>query len=110
MEDLVVLGHGDAEDDRRDVLEAVDPLLPLRSLPPDIKQPGEANGACRLLFSHFFPLWCGINLIIVYKLVKIIVFLLNLTHLKLRFLKEKWTSTIPVVLTLVRRISCSVGW
>ena len=32
------------------------------------------------------------------------------THLKLRFLKEKCTSTIPVVLTRVRRISCSVGW
>ena len=30
--------------------------------------------------------------------------------LKLRFLNEKWTSTIPVVLTLVRRMSCSVGW
>lgn len=32
------------------------------------------------------------------------------THLKLRFLNVKWTSTIPVVLTRVRRISCSVGW
>lgn len=32
------------------------------------------------------------------------------THLKLRFLNEKWTSTMPVVLTRVRRISCSVGW
>jgi len=31
------------------------------------------------------------------------------THLKLRFLKLKWTSTIPVVLTLVRKMSCSVG-
>ncbi len=30
--------------------------------------------------------------------------------LKLRFLKEKWTSTIPVVFTRVRRMSCSVGW
>merc|ERR1712001_291484 len=30
--------------------------------------------------------------------------------LKLRFLNEKWTSTIPVVLTLVLRMSCSVGW
>jgi len=26
-------------------------------------------------------------------------------YLKLRFLKEKWTSTIPVVFTLVRRMS-----
>lgn len=32
------------------------------------------------------------------------------TYLKLRFLNEKCTSTIPVVLTRVRRISCSVGW
>ena len=31
-------------------------------------------------------------------------------YLKLRFLNEKWTSTIPVVLTLVLRMSCSVGW
>ena len=30
--------------------------------------------------------------------------------LKLRFLKEKWTSTMPVVFTLVLRMSCSVGW
>lgn len=35
---------------------------------------------------------------------------LNTTYLKLRFLKEKWTSTIPVVFTRVLRISCSVGW
>ena len=39
MQNLVVLGHGDAEDDRGDVFEAVDPLLPLRSLSPDVKQP-----------------------------------------------------------------------
>jgi len=32
------------------------------------------------------------------------------TYLKFRFLNEKWTSTIPVVLTLVRKMSCSVGW
>ena len=32
-----------------------------------------------------------------------------ITYLKLRFLKWKWTSTIPVVFTLVLRISCSVG-
>ena len=30
--------------------------------------------------------------------------------LKLRFLKEKCTSTMPVVFTLVLRMSCSVGW
>ena len=41
VEDLVVLGHGDAEDDGRHVLEAVDPLLPLRPLPSHVKQPGE---------------------------------------------------------------------
>ena len=41
VEDLVVLGHGDAEDDGRHVLEAVDPLLPLRPLTPHVKQPGE---------------------------------------------------------------------
>ena len=41
VQDLVVLRHGDAEDDRRDVLEAVDPLLPLRSLSPDVEQPEE---------------------------------------------------------------------
>ena len=43
MQDLVVLRHGDAEDDRRDVLEAVDPLLPLRSLSPDVEQPEEID-------------------------------------------------------------------
>lgn len=32
------------------------------------------------------------------------------THLKFKFLNEKWTSTIPVVFTLVLNISCSVGW
>ena len=32
------------------------------------------------------------------------------TYLKFRFLKEKWTSTIPVVLTRVLKMSCSVGW
>jgi len=31
------------------------------------------------------------------------------TYLKLRFLKWKCTSTMPVVLTRVRSISCSVG-
>lgn len=32
------------------------------------------------------------------------------TYLKLRFLNEKCTSTIPVVFTRVLRMSCSVGW
>lgn len=32
------------------------------------------------------------------------------TYLKFRFLKEKCTSTMPVVLTRVLRMSCSVGW
>ena len=39
MQDLVVLGHGDAEDDGRHVLEAVDPLLALRSLASDVEKP-----------------------------------------------------------------------
>ena len=39
MQHLVVLGHGDTEDDRGDVLETVDPLLPLGSLTAHIKQP-----------------------------------------------------------------------
>ena len=38
VQDLIVLGHGDAEDDGSDVLEAVDPLLTLTSLPANIKQ------------------------------------------------------------------------
>ncbi len=39
VQDLVVLGHGDAEDDGGYVLEAVNPLLPLRPLASHVKQP-----------------------------------------------------------------------
>ena len=53
MQDLVVLGHGDAEDDRRDVLEAVDPLLPLRSLSPDVKQSTEIEAVVLDLLQCF---------------------------------------------------------
>ena len=38
VETLVVLAHVHAEDDRRHVLEAVNPLLPLRSLAADVEQ------------------------------------------------------------------------
>lgn len=38
MEDLIVLGHGHAEDDGRDVFEAVDPLFPLGPLPAHVEQ------------------------------------------------------------------------
>ena len=35
---LIVLGHGDAEDDGGDVLKAVDPLLTLAALTSDIEE------------------------------------------------------------------------
>lgn len=38
MQDLVVLGHGHAENDRRDILEAMYPLLTLRTLAAHIEQ------------------------------------------------------------------------
>ena len=38
MQNLVVLGHGHAEDDRRDVLETVDPLLPLGPLAAHVEE------------------------------------------------------------------------
>ena len=41
MQHLVVLGHGDAEDDGRDILEAVDPLLALAALTADVEQPAK---------------------------------------------------------------------
>ena len=37
VEELVVLGDGDEEDDGCDVLEAVDPLLALRTLSSDVE-------------------------------------------------------------------------
>ena len=43
VQHLVVLGHGDAEDDRGHILEAVDPLLPLGSLTAHVKQPAIDN-------------------------------------------------------------------
>lgn len=39
MEHLVVAAQRHAENDRRDVLKAVDPLLAFRPLPSDIKEP-----------------------------------------------------------------------
>lgn len=36
---LIVLGNGDKEEDCGDILEAVDPLLPLRPLATDVKHP-----------------------------------------------------------------------
>ena len=38
MQHLVVLGHGDTEDDGCDVLETVDPLLSLRPLASHVEQ------------------------------------------------------------------------
>ena len=40
MKHLIVFGHGDAEDDGRDVLKAMDPLLPLGTLTSDVEQSG----------------------------------------------------------------------
>ena len=61
MQDLVVLRHGDAEDDRRDVLEAVDPLLPLRSLSPDVEQPEEIDRQTEVYDRSFYncPIFCN---------------------------------------------------
>ena len=39
VKNLIVLGHCDAEDDGRDVLETMNPFLSLRSLPADIEKP-----------------------------------------------------------------------
>ena len=44
VQDLVVLGHGHAEDDGGDVFEAVYPLLPLRALAAHVKQSDEERG------------------------------------------------------------------
>lgn len=41
MQNLIVLGHGYAENYGRYILEAMDPLLSLRSLSADIKEPEE---------------------------------------------------------------------
>jgi hypothetical protein len=38
VQDLIVLGHGDAENDRRYVFEAVDPFLSFRPLTSHIEQ------------------------------------------------------------------------
>jgi len=42
QQNLVILAQGDTEDDGRDVLEAVDPLLAFASLPSHIKHAGVA--------------------------------------------------------------------
>jgi hypothetical protein len=39
VKNLIVLGHGDAEDDGRHILETMNPFLTLRSLPADIEKP-----------------------------------------------------------------------
>lgn len=39
VQDLVVLGHGHAEDDGRHILETVDPLLSLRPLAAHVEKP-----------------------------------------------------------------------
>ena len=44
VEHLVIAAERDTEDDGRDVLEAVDPLLAFRSLAPDVKQPASKTG------------------------------------------------------------------
>ena len=41
VQHLVVLAHRHAEDDRRHVLEAVDPLLTLRPLSSHVEEPGK---------------------------------------------------------------------
>ena len=38
MQHLVVLRHGDAEDDGGDILETMDPLFSLRSLPSHVEE------------------------------------------------------------------------
>ena len=42
-QDQVVLAHRDDEDDRRDALEAVDPLLALRPLPSYVEHPDKKS-------------------------------------------------------------------
>lgn len=46
-QDKVIIAEGHTEDDRCDAFEAVDPLLPLRPLPTDIKHPAEAQHRLR---------------------------------------------------------------
>lgn len=91
MKNLVIFRHGHAKNYRRNVFEAMNPFFSLRSLTTDVKQSIENRKL------NFFLLQSKLN-------VK------SITHLKFRFLNEKCTSTIPVVFTLVRSISCSVGW
>ena len=44
VEHLVIAAECDTEDDGRDILKAVDPLLAFRSLAPDVKQPAGSQG------------------------------------------------------------------
>lgn len=44
VEHLVIAAECDTEDDGRDILEAVDPLLAFRSLAPNVKQPVGRQG------------------------------------------------------------------
>lgn len=58
MKHLVVLRHRDAEYDRGDVLEAVDPFLSLGPLPADVEQSG--TGVGRGCLSQAFNLTCRV--------------------------------------------------
>ena len=69
MQNLVVLGHGNAEDDRGHVLETVDPLLTLRPLASNVEQPKRKRFGSVLVY-YTFPNDCGI--LKVKKLTKII--------------------------------------
>lgn len=87
---LIILAHRYTENNCRHVLETVDPLLPFRPLTAHVEQSETNDQSIRYWRTSSSDS--------------------AITHLKLRFLNEKCTSTIPVVLTLVRRMSCSVGW
>lgn len=47
VQDLIVLGHGHAENDRRYIFKAVNPLLPFWSLTAHIKQSAAKLQACQ---------------------------------------------------------------
>ena len=77
-----------------------------------IIKPGYTNLKCQaqpLYHKGFATEPYGLLVPVMYYRPVINLFL-ETTYLKFRFLKEKWTSTIPVVLTLVLKMSCSVGW
>ena len=49
-QDQVISAHGHTEDDSRDSLEAVDPLLPLWPLASDVKHPAQRQTSFNMLF------------------------------------------------------------